>query len=87
MLLNVVQSPVLKTPLTEADAVGTLSVITGVVVPLATELERSVPVVARVSAATLVTVPTALDVPAPIAVLKSLSLKAVTLLSILELVA
>ena len=40
-----------------ADAVGTLSVITGVVVPFATVLLKSVPVVPNVNADTLVTVP------------------------------
>ena len=57
LLLNVVQSAALKAPRLDADAVGTWSVITGVVVPFATVLDRSVPVVPRVSAATLVTVP------------------------------
>ena len=57
LLLNVVQSAALKAPRLAADAVGTWSVITGVVVPFATVLDRSVPVVPRVSAATLVTVP------------------------------
>ena len=57
LLLKVVQSAALKAPLLDADAVGTLSVMTGVVVPFATVLVRSVPVVPRVSAATLVTVP------------------------------
>ena len=55
--LNVLQSAELKAPLLDADAVGTFNVITGVVVPLATELERSVPVVPNVKAATEVTVP------------------------------
>ena len=55
--LKVVQSAALNAPLLAADAVGTFKVITGVVVPLATELDRSVPVVPKVSAATLVTVP------------------------------
>ena len=62
MLLNVVQSAALKAPRLDAEAVGTWSVITGVVVPFATVLDRSVPVVPRVSAATLVTVP-----PEPVA--------------------
>ena len=57
LLLNVVQSAALTAPRLAADAVGTWSVITGVVVPFATVLDRSVPVVPRVSAATLVTVP------------------------------
>jgi pentose-5-phosphate-3-epimerase len=39
-----------------ALAVGTCSVITGVVVPFATVLDKSVPVVPKVRAATLVTV-------------------------------
>jgi hypothetical protein len=60
-LLNVVQSAALNAPRLAADAVGTFSVITGVVVPLATLLDKSVPDVPRVKAATLVTVPT----PAP----------------------
>jgi len=38
-------------------------VITGVVVPVATEDDRSVPVVPKVSAATLVTVPTLIEPP------------------------
>ena len=57
LLLNVVQSVELNAPRLEAEAVGTCSVITGVVVPFATVLDRSVPVVPSVSAATLVTVP------------------------------
>ena len=57
LLLNVVQSVELKTPLLAADAVGTFNVMTGVVVPVATLDERSVPVVPKVSAATEVTVP------------------------------
>ena len=57
LLLKVVQSAALKAPRLDAEAVGTWSVITGVVVPFATVLDRSVPVVPRVSAATLVTVP------------------------------
>ena len=57
LLLNVLQSVELNAPRLDADAVGTFSVITGVVVPFATVLVRSVPVVPRVSAATLVTVP------------------------------
>ena len=55
--LNVLQSVELKAPLLVADAVGTCRVITGVVVPLATVELRSVPVVPKVNAATLVTVP------------------------------
>ena len=55
--MNVVQSALLKAPRLVADAVGTFSVMTGVVVPLATVEDRSVPVVPSVSAATDVTVP------------------------------
>ena len=57
LLLNVVQSADDKTPRLLADAVGTFSVITGVVVPVATVDDKSVPVVPSVMAATLVTVP------------------------------
>ena len=57
LLLKVVQSAELKTPRLVAEAVGTLRVITGVVVPVATVELKSVPVVPKVSAATLVTVP------------------------------
>jgi hypothetical protein len=57
LALNVVQSAALKAPLLAADAVGTFKVITGVVVPLATLEDKSVPVVPKVKAATLVTVP------------------------------
>ena len=57
LLLNVDQSVELNAPLLVAEAVGTFNVITGVVVPLATVDERSVPVVPKVSAATDVTVP------------------------------
>ena len=57
LLLNVVQSVELNAPLLLADAVGTFNVITGVVVPLATVLVKSVPLVPNVIAATLVTVP------------------------------
>ena len=57
LLLNVVQSAALNAPLLVADAVGKFSVMTGVVVELATVEETSVPVVPSVSAATLVTVP------------------------------
>ena len=57
MLLNVDQSVGLNAPRLVAEAVGTFSVITGVVVLLATVEERSVPVVPKVSAATEVTVP------------------------------
>lgn len=58
--MNVVQSAELNAPRFVADAVGTLSVITGVVVPVATVELRSVPVVPSVSAATDVTVPPAI---------------------------
>ena len=57
LVLNVVQSAALKAPLLVADAVGKLNVITGVVVPVAIVDVTSVPVVPRVKAATLVTVP------------------------------
>ena len=60
LLLNVVQSAALNAPLFVAEAVGTFNVITGVVVPLATVDDKSVPVVPSVNAATLVTVPTLL---------------------------
>jgi hypothetical protein len=52
------QSAALKAPRLVAEAVGTLSVITGVVVGFATVLVKSVPAVPSVNAATLVTVPT-----------------------------
>ena len=57
LLLNVVQSVEDNAPLLLAEAVGTFKVITGVVVPVATVLDKSAPVVPNVSAATLVTVP------------------------------
>ena len=57
MLLNVVQSVELNAPRLVAEAVGTCKVITGVVVPVATVDDKSVPVVPKVNAATLVTVP------------------------------
>ena len=57
LLLNVDQSVELSAPRLLADAVGTFSVMTGVVVPVATVDVRSVPVVPKVSAATEVTVP------------------------------
>ena len=57
LLLNVVQSVALRTPLFRAEAVGTFKVITGVVVPVATALDKSVPVVPKVRADTDVTVP------------------------------
>ena len=62
LLLKVVQLAELNAPLLVADAVGTFNVITGVVVPSATVLDKSVPLVPKVKAATLVTVPTP-DVP------------------------
>jgi hypothetical protein len=80
LLLKVVQSAALKTPRLDAEALGTFSVMTGVVVPLATVELRSVPVVPKVSAATEVTVP----VPAPMAVLKLAAVKALTVLSALN---
>ena len=58
LLLKVVQSVELNAPLFVALAVGTFNVITGVVVPFATVLDKSVPVVPKVSADTEVTVPT-----------------------------
>jgi hypothetical protein len=64
LLLKVVQSVDDNTPRLVAEAVGTFSVITGVVVPSATVDVKSVPVVPSVSAATLVTVPE----PPPVAV-------------------
>jgi len=57
LLLNVVQSAELNTPRLVAEAVGTFSVITGVVVLFATVELKSVPVVPSVNAATEVTVP------------------------------
>ena len=58
MPLNVDQFAEDKAPLFVAEAVGTFKVITGVVVPVATVLDKSVPVVPKVNAATEVTVPT-----------------------------
>ena len=57
LALNVDQSDEDTNPLFVADAVGTLSVITGVVVPFATVEDKSVPLVPNVKAATDVTVP------------------------------
>jgi len=57
LLLKVVQSVELNAPRFVADAVGTFKVITGVVVFVATLEFKSVPVVPKVKAATLVTVP------------------------------
>lgn len=51
------QSVEVNTPLLVADADGTFKVIAGVVVPVATLLDKSVPVVPNVRAATDVTVP------------------------------
>ena len=59
--LKFVQSAELKAPLFVADAVGIFKVITGVVVPVATVLDTSVPVVPKVKAATDVTVPEPTD--------------------------
>ena len=56
--LNVLQSALDKAPRLAALAVGTCKVITGVVVPFATVLDKSEPVVPKVIAATEVTVPT-----------------------------
>jgi len=55
-LLKVDQSVDDSAPLFVAEAVGTCNVITGVVVPVATVLLKSVPVVPKVKAATEVTV-------------------------------
>ena len=55
--LNVLQSALDNAPLFAALAVGTFSVMTGVVVPLATVLPKSLPDVPIVNAATDVTVP------------------------------
>jgi hypothetical protein len=57
LLLNVVQSELDKAPLFEAEAVGTFKVTTAEVLPLATLLDKSVPEVPSVNAATEVTVP------------------------------
>ena len=57
LLLKVVQSADDNAPRLLAEAVGTFSVITGVVVPVATVDDKSVPAVPSVIAATLVTVP------------------------------
>ena len=48
--LNVLQSALDNAPRLVALAVGTLRVITGVVVPVATVLDKSVPVVPSVNA-------------------------------------
>jgi hypothetical protein len=58
LLLKVLQSVEDKAPRFVAEAVGIFKVITGVVVPVATLLVMSVPVVPKVRAATDVTVPT-----------------------------
>ena len=55
--LNVLQFAADNTPRFVEDAVGTFNVITGVVVGFVTVLVKSVPVVPKVIAATLVTVP------------------------------
>tara|TARA_R110002096_G_scaffold233045_1_gene422999 strand:- start:841 stop:1320 length:480 start_codon:yes stop_codon:yes gene_type:complete len=70
LLLNVDQSVEDKAPLLDAEAVGTFKVITAVPEPPLTVLDKFVPVVPNVKAATLVTVPVVELVPAPIAVLK-----------------
>jgi hypothetical protein len=59
LLLKIVQSAALNAPRLAADAVGTFSVITGVVVGFATVELKSVPEVPKVNAATEVTVPPA----------------------------
>jgi pentose-5-phosphate-3-epimerase len=69
--LNVLQSVEDRAPRFVADAVGTFNVITGVVVPFATLLDKSEPVVPKVRAATLVTVP-----PEPLALIVSVSVVA-----------
>jgi hypothetical protein len=79
LLLNVVQSAADNAPLFKAEAVGTFKVITAAPVLPETVLDKLVPDVPNVKAATLVTVPVVLEVPAPIAVLKALALNAVTL--------
>lgn len=63
LLLNVVQSAAVSKPRLVADDEGKLSVMTGVVVPVATVDVASVPVVPKVSAATDVTVPVLLVYP------------------------
>jgi hypothetical protein len=75
LLLNVVQSADARAPLLADDAVGIFSVITGVVVPVATDDPTSVPDVPSVMAATDVTV------PALIAVLNEVASSAEILLS------
>ena len=79
LLLNVVQSAADNAPLFKAEAVGTFKVITAAPVLPETVLDKLVPDVPNVKAATLVTVPVVLEVPAPIAVLNALALNAVTL--------
>ena len=61
--MKFVQSLLDNAPLFVEDAVGTFNVITGVVVPVATDELKSVPVVPNVSAATEVTVPRLLVYP------------------------
>ena len=67
LLLNVVQSALDNAPRLVADAVGTFNVITGVVVLVATDELKSVPVVPNVKADTFVTVPTDTEPPRLIA--------------------
>lgn len=71
LLLNVVQSVDDRAPRLVADAVGTFNVMTGVVVPVVTDDDKSVPVVPMVKAATLVTVP----LPLPLNVFQSVDVR------------
>lgn len=57
LLLNLVQSEADKTPLLVTEALGILSIMTGVEVPVTTEEDKSLPVVPSVNAAKLVTAP------------------------------
>jgi len=59
--LKVAQSAALSAHLFAAEAVGTFNVITGVVVPVATDEDKFVPVVHKVRAETFVTVPVHLE--------------------------
>ena len=59
--LNVVQSADHKAPLLVADAVGMFNVMTGVVLPFATVLDKSVPLVPKVKAEMLVTAGTVIS--------------------------
>ena len=90
LLLNVVQSADDNAPRLVAEAVGTFSVITGVVVPVATVDVKSVPLVPSVSAATLVTVPKFVEamliVPLPLVMLMPLPCVSVALVSVLPVV-